>query len=164
MKVFRRPMVLSSWALTPKSTSFTSAFSVKRTFWPLISRWMTLCLCKCCKPWNEIQILSVSCNMEKEMRIIYLESINPNYQIFISWCTDAECYFYSKIKHYSINGTYDRFAIMQNEAFLISQQLKKIKMQPINSKKNCSNINIMKLFQNKYANWQNQHNKETFYL
>ena len=50
MKVLRLPMVLSSWALTPKSTSFTSAFEVRSTFCPFISRWITLALCKWAKP------------------------------------------------------------------------------------------------------------------
>ena len=50
MKVFLLPMVRSSWALTPKSTSLTSALSVSSTFWPLMSRWMTLHACKWVKP------------------------------------------------------------------------------------------------------------------
>lgn len=41
MKVFLRPMVLSSWADTPKSTSFTSALSVSSTFCPLMSLCIT---------------------------------------------------------------------------------------------------------------------------
>ena len=52
MNVFLRPMVLSSWALTPKSTNLTSALSVNKTFWPLISRWITLQACKCVNPFS----------------------------------------------------------------------------------------------------------------
>lgn len=37
INVFLLPTVLSSCALTPKSTSLTSALSVSNTFWPLIS-------------------------------------------------------------------------------------------------------------------------------
>lgn len=46
INVLRRPIVRSSCAETPKSTSFTSALSVSSTFWPLMSRWMTLLQCK----------------------------------------------------------------------------------------------------------------------
>lgn len=31
--------------------SLTSAFSVSRTFWPLMSRWITWCACRWAKPW-----------------------------------------------------------------------------------------------------------------
>lgn len=50
MKVFLLPMVLSSCALTPKSTSLTSALSVSSTFWPLMSRWITLQACRWVRP------------------------------------------------------------------------------------------------------------------
>lgn len=32
--------------------SLMSALSVRRTFWPLMSRWITLFLCKWLKPWS----------------------------------------------------------------------------------------------------------------
>lgn len=34
------------------SPSLTSAFSVSRTFWPLMSRWMTWWACKWARPWR----------------------------------------------------------------------------------------------------------------
>lgn len=35
------------------SPSLTSAFSVNRTFWPLMSRWMTWWACRWARPWGE---------------------------------------------------------------------------------------------------------------
>ena len=66
MNVLRRPMVRSNCALTPKSTSFTSALSVNRTFWPLMSRWMTLHACKWVKP-RKTSLLLKEKNVNKQL-------------------------------------------------------------------------------------------------
>ena len=51
INVFLFPMVRSSWADTPKSTNLMSALSVNKTFWPLMSLWMTLHLWRWLKPY-----------------------------------------------------------------------------------------------------------------